>query len=50
MFLIYIAISFYKCLDGRNKRDWCCGTVMVIAVTTPAVLLVVGSVLSTQNS
>ena len=48
MFLIYIAISLDKYLDNDNERRWC-GTIMVIAVTTPAVLVVVGSVLSTQN-
>ena len=52
MLLIYIAISFYKCLVHDYEKNRCCGTFMVIVVTaavTAAVLVVVGSALSTQN-
>ena len=57
MLLIYIAISFYKHID-EDDEDWrryyvrLCVTntvIGVIAAVTAAVLLVVGSVLSTQN-
>ena len=60
MLLIYIAISFYKYIGEvvDDDEDWRryyvrqCVTITVIeviAAVTAAVLLVVGSVLSTQN-
>ena len=46
MFLIYIAISLDK---SENRYFWSVIVIAVTAAVTTAVLVVVGSVLSTQN-
>ena len=51
MYIIYCTFSYYKCLDERLKWWFLavlCAIAVIAALTVP-VLLVVGSVLSTQN-
>ena len=47
--MIYDTISLYKCIEVDNLKWFIVTSIGVVTAVTATVLLVVGSVLSTQN-